>query len=253
MPAQGTIGNFANPASTIEGTCGNSALRPGSVVTRARTLPVSGAGKTTVGTLLAARLGCEFIDGDDWHPPANAAKMAAGTPLTDEDRRPWLERLNSELRAREARGAGAVLACSALKEACRAVLGRGLADCRIVFLDGGYALIRERIERRSHRYMPAALLESQFAALEAPARAIRVDVAQAPGRCVDAALAGLGKQRAPSCRGAPGTWRRRRRCRCPHPGAGGSSGTRSSSRCPGCRRRSPRRGAGRSTRASPRR
>jgi len=154
---------------------------------------VSGAGKTTLRAALAARLGCEFLDGDDWHPPANVAKMVAGTPLADEDRWPWLERLNAELRALEARGADAVLACSALKEAYRQVLVRGLADWRIVFLDGGYDLIRARLEGRRHRYMPASLLASQFAVLEPPASAVRVDVAQAPERCVEAALRGLGR------------------------------------------------------------
>jgi carbohydrate kinase (thermoresistant glucokinase family) len=154
---------------------------------------VSGAGKTTLGAALAARLGCEFLDGDDWHPSANVAKMAAGTPLTDEDRWPWLERLNAELRAREARGAAAVLACSALKETYRQKLVRGLADWRIVFLEGERDLILARLEQRRHRYMPASLLASQFAALEPPVRAIRVDVSEPPGRCVETVLRELAR------------------------------------------------------------
>jgi gluconokinase len=142
---------------------------------------VAGCGKTTIGKLLAARLGCEFLDGDDYHPPANVAKMAAGTPLADEDRWPWLERLNALLRARPS----AVLACSALKQAYRDRLMQGLERCEIVFLHGSFDLIRARLEQRRHRYMPASLLESQFAALEPPARAIAVDVAQAPEHCVN--------------------------------------------------------------------
>jgi len=154
---------------------------------------VSGAGKTTIGSALAARLGCEFLDGDDWHPRENVAKMAAGTSLTDADRRPWLDRLNAMLREREARGKHAVLACSALKQVYRDRLGTGLERCEFVFLHGSYDLIRERIAARRHRYMPASLLESQFAALEPPAQAIAVDVAQPPERCVHEISAALGR------------------------------------------------------------
>jgi gluconokinase len=139
---------------------------------------VSGSGKTSIGTALAERVGWPFLDGDDWHPPENVAKMAAGTPLTDEDRWPWLDRLNAELRAREARNESAVLACSALKQAYRDRLTHGLADWKVVFLHGSFELLSQRIAGRKHRYMPASLLQSQFAALEPPANAIRVDVAQ---------------------------------------------------------------------------
>jgi gluconokinase len=148
---------------------------------------VSGSGKTTLGRLLAERLGCEFLDGDDFHPPANVAKMAAGTPLADEDRWPWLDRLNALLRERRS----AVLACSALKETYRQRLAQGVADCRFVFLDGSFELIRGRLESRRHRYMPATLLQSQFATLEPPANAIEVDVRQPPERCIEAVLAAL--------------------------------------------------------------
>ena len=152
---------------------------------------VSGSGKTTVGSALAARLGCEFLDGDDWHPAENVARMAAGTALTDDDRSPWLDRLNAMLRERAAGGKHAVLACSALKQAYRDRLAAGLERCEFVFLHGSYDLIRERIAARRHRYMPASLLQSQFAALEPPARAITVDVAQAPERCMEEISAGL--------------------------------------------------------------
>ncbi|HEY8070152.1 MAG TPA: gluconokinase [Burkholderiales bacterium] len=149
---------------------------------------VSGAGKTTIGELLAARLNCRFLDADQFHPAANVEKMAAGTPLTDEDRWPWLENLNVKLQ----REKKAVLACSALKESYRKVLARGLADCRFAHLRGSIELIRARLKQRRHRYMPASLLESQFAALEPPAGAIGVDIGQPPERCVEEILAALG-------------------------------------------------------------
>lgn len=148
---------------------------------------VSGSGKTTIGRALAARLGCEFLDGDDYHPEANVAKMAAGTPLADDDRWPWLDRLNALLIEREARGVSAVLACSALKAAYRERLRRDLPDFRLIHLHGSIQLIRERLAGRSHRYMPGSLLESQFAALEPPVDAIAIDV----GAGVDACLASI--------------------------------------------------------------
>ena len=149
---------------------------------------VSGSGKSTLGALLGQRLGVEFLDADEFHPPESVAKMAAGMPLTDEDRLPWLERLNAELRKRQ----HAVLACSALKESYRGALAEGI-DCRFVHLRGSIELIRSRMAQRRHRYMPASLLESQFAALEAPAGAIEVDIADAPADCVEAIAAALAR------------------------------------------------------------
>ena len=146
---------------------------------------VSGSGKTTIGSAAAARLGWPFLDGDDFHPPENVAKMSAGKPLTDDDRWPWLDQLNAELREREARGESAMLACSALKQAYRDRLSRGLTDWRLVFLDGSFELLRQRLKERKHRYMPASLLQSQFATLERPADAIRIDVAEPFARCVE--------------------------------------------------------------------
>jgi gluconokinase len=147
---------------------------------------VSGSGKSAIGALLAERLGWEFLDADEYHPAPNVAKMAAGTPLEDGDRWPWLQCLNQELRRRE----NAVLACSALKDSYRQVLCNDL-DCRIVHLRGSYDLLRARLQERKHRYMPASLLESQFAALEPPAGAIDIDVALPPAECVAAILAQL--------------------------------------------------------------
>lgn len=135
---------------------------------------VSGSGKNTIGEPLAQRLGWKFIDGDDYHPPASVKKMAAGTPLQDEDRWPWLDRLNGILRQEQ----DAVVACSALKEAYRRRLLAGLFPYTIVYLRGGFELIRRRVEQRRHRYMPASLLQSQFETLEPPAKAIDVDVSR---------------------------------------------------------------------------
>jgi gluconokinase len=152
---------------------------------------VSGSGKTTIGTALATRLGWAFVEGDDWHPPQNVAKMSAGTPLTDEDRWPWLDRLNSELRAREARGESVVVTCSALKQSYRDRLTRGVARWQLVFLHGSFELLSRRLAKRKHRYMPASLLQSQFDTLEPPAQAIAVDVAEPPTRSVERIAAAL--------------------------------------------------------------
>lgn len=148
---------------------------------------VSGSGKTTLGRALAARLGCRFLDGDDFHPSANVEKMRAGVPLDDADRAPWLERLNGELRG----GGDAVLACSALKQRYRDALARGVPDVRLVHLRGSVELIAARLARRRHRYMPATLLQSQFDALEAPGNAIDVDVTEAADRCLERIVDGL--------------------------------------------------------------
>ena len=152
---------------------------------------VSGVGKTAIGTRLAASLGWRFIDADELHPPENVAKMAGGTPLTDEDRWPWLERLNALLRETQARGESAVLACSALRSEYRRRLAADLVEHRIVFLHGDAALIRSRMQTRQHRYMPASLLDSQFAALEPPSHAIAIDVSADIAACVASISAAL--------------------------------------------------------------
>ncbi|MGH8725252.1 MAG: gluconokinase [Burkholderiales bacterium] len=151
---------------------------------------VAGVGKTTIGEALARALGWRFIDADDYHPPQNVAKMKAGIPLEDADRWPWLAHINRVLKEEQ----NAVLACSALKENYRQRLAQGIKQFTVVYLHGSAELIRARMEGRSHRFMPAALLESQLAALEPPARAIAVDVAAEPSACVAEILAQLEKQ-----------------------------------------------------------
>lgn len=135
---------------------------------------VSGSGKTTIGRAFADAMGWTFLDADDFHPPANMAKMAAGTPLTDDDRWPWLDRLRDELIAIDQRGEHAVLACSALKAAYRARLQQA-NDVHFVYLKGDRATIAPRLAMRHGHYMPASLLESQFATLEEPTDAIVID------------------------------------------------------------------------------
>jgi carbohydrate kinase (thermoresistant glucokinase family) len=129
---------------------------------------VSGSGKTTVGEGIATELGFELIEGDDYHPPRNVEKMAAGVPLTDDDRRPWLETLATLLEDRHARSQGTVLACSALRSAYRDVLRSAVpaAETFIILLEADAATLRSRMESRTGHYMPPALLESQLATLE---------------------------------------------------------------------------------------
>ena len=138
---------------------------------------VCGCGKTTVGRALADELGWTFLDADDLHPPSNVEKMASGTPLTDEDRWPWYERISAELRRAAAAGHDVVLACSALKQAYRDRIARGV-DLRVVYLKGDAATIEPRLASRRGHFMPASLLASQYATLEEPPDAITVDVRQ---------------------------------------------------------------------------
>lgn len=136
---------------------------------------VCGCGKTTVGSALAAALGWRFFDADEFHPAANIEKMAAGIPLTDADRWPWLDRLAAEMGAIERAGGHAVLACSALRQVYRDRLTVA-GDVRYVHLRGDRATIAARVAARPGHYMPATLVDSQFAALELPAKAIDVDI-----------------------------------------------------------------------------
>jgi gluconokinase len=128
---------------------------------------VSGAGKTTIGQLLAEELGWRFYEADDFHSQANIEKMREGVPLTDEDRWPWLESLRKLIKHCLGAGENAVLACSALKEAYRRRL-RVNADVKLVFLRGDYELIANQLRHRRRHFMNPALLQSQFADLEEP-------------------------------------------------------------------------------------
>jgi len=155
---------------------------------------VSGAGKTTVGEAIAARLGWAFVDGDDLQPEANLAKMAGGQPLTDADRAPWLAAIGAWIDAQARASEPGVVACSALKRAYRDALRRGRPQVRIVYLHGSQAEIAERLAHRAGHFWPAKLLASQFADLEEPTadeEPIVVDIAETPEALVDAVIAKL--------------------------------------------------------------
>jgi gluconokinase len=158
---------------------------------------VTGSGKTTIGTLLAERMGTVFADADDYHPLANKEKMAAGHPLNDADREPWLETLNGVLRGWHESGKGGVLACSALKEKYRATLASGMPKGAVLFvlLDGTKELIAERLARRHHEYMDPKLLDSQIATLEPPRNALRVCNDRAPEVVVEEILEEVGSRK----------------------------------------------------------
>lgn len=146
---------------------------------------VSGSGKTTIGRLLAEDLGWSFSDADEFHSAGNIEKLARGTPLTDEDRRPWLERLRSAIRAWIKENRSTVLACSALKSGYRSQLVRGLEDrVRFVYLKGSLDLIARRLAGRNDHFMHRDLLASQFEILEEPSEALAVDIDDSPDRIV---------------------------------------------------------------------
>lgn len=155
---------------------------------------VSGSGKSTIGHLLAERLGWPFRDGDAFHPPANVEKMRAGAPLTDADRWPWLDAIAAYLQEQQAAGGHAVIACSALKRAYRDRLRASGTRLRFVYLDGSFATIDGRMKARRNHFMPPSLLESQFATLEVPGadeNPLAVPIAGEPHDIVAAILVGL--------------------------------------------------------------
>lgn len=149
---------------------------------------VSGCGKSTFGRALAAELGWPFLDADDFHPPANIAKMSRGVPLDDEDRRPWLDALADQIARRG--GGGLVLACSALKQAYRDRLAAG-GECRWLHLDGPRELLAARLAARAGHFMAAGLLDSQLAILEPPRDGLAIDIGLAPAAQVARARAWL--------------------------------------------------------------
>ena len=159
---------------------------------------VSGAGKSTVGQVLAARLGCPFRDADSFHPSANIVKMSRGEPLTDTDRWPWLIAIADWIEERRIAGDIGVVTCSALKRAYRDLITqRQRADVRLVYLKGEFELIAARLAARKGHFMPPALLKSQFDALEEPAadeRAIMVPIDAAPDAIAHRVLAELEPQ-----------------------------------------------------------
>ena len=148
---------------------------------------VSGSGKTTVAVLLASALGSQFQEGDDLHPAATVDKMSSGKPLTDDDRLPWLHKIAAEIDSWRARGESGVLTCSALKRSYRDIVIGDRSDVTLVYLKGSYGLIHRRMAARHEHFMPVALLDSQFAALQEPTpdeNPIVVDVTGRPTEIV---------------------------------------------------------------------
>lgn len=141
---------------------------------------VTGSGKTVIGRMLARDLGWEFLDGDDFHPTANIAKMAAGIPLTDEDRFPWLKMLGDEIFKHIKNGKNTIVACSALRSVYRDVLSGGKSEIRFIYLKGTKKLLLQRLKNRVHSFMPSTLLDSQLEILEEPKNAIIIEISPTP-------------------------------------------------------------------------
>jgi gluconokinase len=157
---------------------------------------VSGSGKTTIAARLATALDCQFEEGDDLHPIENLEKMQGGTPLTDADRLPWLNKIAETINRWRARNESGVLTCSALKRSYRRIVIGDQRDVALIYLRGTRDLIRRRISARHEHFMPVALLDSQFAALEEPTsdeRAIVVDIGGQPNVIVAGIVHELNK------------------------------------------------------------
>ncbi len=180
------------PTATIdEHATATPTTSPGAVVV----MGVSGSGKTTVAQDLAERLGWRFTEGDDFHPQANVDKMAAGEPLDDDDREPWLEKIRDWLDEQAAQGEHAVVTCSALRRPYRDLLRSGRARVVFLHLTGSRALLAERMGRRSGHFMPTSLLDSQLDTLEPledDEAGAEVGIDRTPEQIVDEAVAALG-------------------------------------------------------------
>lgn len=147
---------------------------------------VSGCGKTTIGQLLSTAFNIPFYDADDFHPQSNIEKMKNGFPLNDSDRAPWLNILSNKLKSWNT-NAGAILACSALKESYREQLSKGVSTIKWIYLEGSFELIKQRIENRSQHFQKSNMLQSQFEILEVPNYGIHVNINKEPQdiiRCI---------------------------------------------------------------------
>ncbi|MBI1244746.1 MAG: hypothetical protein GC202_07050 [Alphaproteobacteria bacterium] len=152
---------------------------------------VAGCGKSTIGPLLAEALGGNFAEGDQFHPPANVAKMSRGEPLDDADRMPWLNAMAAAIRDWRTKDRPTVLACSALRQRYREILSDGSDEVHFVYLRGSEATIGARLSARRGHFMPPSLLKSQFQTLEEPSDAIVADVGKAPADIAAGILAQL--------------------------------------------------------------
>ncbi|WP_353987498.1 gluconokinase [Ruicaihuangia caeni] len=156
---------------------------------------VQGSGKSTIGRLLAERLGAAFIDGDDLHTPAAKAKMASGAPLDDDDRRPWLQLIAAKMAESVEAGAPIVVACSALKRSYRDLMRERVPSLGFAHLDGDKHLIAQRLTQRDHEYMPPTLLDSQFQTLEPlgdDESGTTISLVRSPDEIVDALAESFG-------------------------------------------------------------
>ncbi len=146
---------------------------------------VSGAGKSTVGKLLSDETGWPFYEGDDFHPESNVQKMKNGIPLTDEDRRPWLDSLHEFMKSLSLKGEHAIISSSALKSRYRKRLSRGIPEMHFIYLKGSYELFKKRLENRTGHYFDPDLLKSQCETLEEPEDIPAVDASLAPEKIAD--------------------------------------------------------------------